>query len=155
MIRRREFVALLLGAAGAMAPLAAAAQELGRVYRLAILSPGRRDTPYMLATFEELGRFGFVENHNLTIDPGFDLRGSQFAERAAAMVKASPDAILAIGGLATAAAQQATRSVPIVGGADDMARGGAGHLIVPSRRQCHRSEPAFPRTGRQAAGYLD
>ena len=123
-MRRRDFITLLGGAA-AFAPLMASAQEAGRTYRLAILTGSGRDTPQMLALFDELRRFGFIEGQNLNVIPGgFNVRNEQLAERAAAMVKAAPDAIFAVGGLSTRAAQEATRTVPIVGGADDMVEAG-------------------------------
>jgi putative ABC transport system substrate-binding protein len=75
----------------------------------------------MLAFFNELQRFGFIEGQNLNVIPGgFDVRFEQLAELAAAMVKAAPDAIFTTGGLITRAAQEATRTVPIVGGSEDM-----------------------------------
>jgi pilus assembly protein Flp/PilA len=49
--KRREFISLLGGAAVAW-PLAA--QEAGRIYRLGFLIPSRRDTPALLAFFDEL-----------------------------------------------------------------------------------------------------
>jgi ABC-type uncharacterized transport system substrate-binding protein len=118
-MRRREFITLL-GGATAFAPLGGWAQELGRIYRLAILSPGPRDTPQMLALFDELRRFNFIENQNLDVDPRVNIRSEELAEQAAAIVKSAPDVILAIGGPATRAAQEATRTLPIVGAAEDM-----------------------------------
>jgi putative ABC transport system substrate-binding protein len=119
-MRRRSFIALLGGAAAAW-PLAAQAQEAGRIYRLGILTGGGPDTPQMRALFDELRRSGFIEGQNLYVAPGgFDVRNEQLAERAAAIVKAAPDAIFTVGGPATRAAREATRTVPIVGASEDM-----------------------------------
>jgi putative ABC transport system substrate-binding protein len=122
-MKRREFITLLGGAAAAW-PLAALAQEPGRIYRLAILSQSGGNTPQMLALFDELRRVGFIEHQNLKVDPNFDVRSDQLAERAAAIVKAAPDVILAVGEVVTRAAQGATRTVPIVGAAEDMVAAG-------------------------------
>jgi putative ABC transport system substrate-binding protein len=121
MMKRRQFISLLGGAAAAW-PVAARGQEVGRTYRLAILIGIGPDMPQMLAFFDELRRFGFVEGQNLYVLPGsFDIRNEHFAERAAVMVKAAPDVIFtAGGGFSVRAAQEATRTIPIVGGAEDM-----------------------------------
>jgi putative ABC transport system substrate-binding protein len=118
-MRRREFIALM-GASFA-SPFAARAQEPGRIYRLGSLEPNPRDWPLTVAYFDELRRRGFVEGQNLTIDyrnfaPHVDL----ISEYAAELVKAKPEVIYAGGGVAVRAVQQATKTLPIVGVADDM-----------------------------------
>jgi putative tryptophan/tyrosine transport system substrate-binding protein len=65
-MRRREFITLLSGTAAW--PLSALAQELGRKYRIAFLSPNPRNVPSSVALFDELQQFGFVEGQNLKID---------------------------------------------------------------------------------------
>jgi len=72
---RRRFITLLGGAAAAW-PLAARAQEPGRVYRLGVLSSIARDTPQVSAAYEELRRAGFVEGRNLLVVAG----GTAFAQ---------------------------------------------------------------------------
>jgi putative tryptophan/tyrosine transport system substrate-binding protein len=122
-MRRREVVTLLGGAAAW--PLAASAQEQGRIYRLGVLSQGGRQQPQYLAFFDELRLFDFIEGRNLTLVPGsFDAPADQLAARAAMLVKAVPDVLLGIGDLATRALQAATQSIPIVGGAEDMVAAG-------------------------------
>jgi hypothetical protein len=59
-MRRREFITLLGGAAAAW-PLAARAQEVGRIYRLGFLLPATRQAPAAEALFDELRLNGFVE----------------------------------------------------------------------------------------------
>jgi len=74
-LRRREFVALLGGAAGW--PLAARAQEAGRTYRLGSLQFSPRVAPWHVAFFDALRRQGFVEGQNLVGDSGgYSLRVS-------------------------------------------------------------------------------
>jgi putative ABC transport system substrate-binding protein len=97
------------------------AQQPGRTYRLGSLEPNPRDWPVTLAYFDELRRRDFIEGQNLTIDyrnfaPHVDL----ISEYAAELVRAKPDVIYAGGGVAVRAVQQATKTIPIVGVADDM-----------------------------------
>jgi putative tryptophan/tyrosine transport system substrate-binding protein len=120
-LRRREFITLLGGGAAAAWPLAARAQQPGRIYRLGILTGLKRDSPVMIAFFEELGRLGFVEGQNLSVVPdGFEVRHDEFTERATEIIKAAPDVIFTPGPTPTRAAQIATRTLPIVGGSGDM-----------------------------------
>jgi putative tryptophan/tyrosine transport system substrate-binding protein len=92
-MRRREFI-VALGSAAAW-PLAARAQEPGRIYRLGIVVPAARDDPAIVAFLDELRVHGFIEGQNLEIVPGgFQARNEQIAELVPAMVKAAPDAIL-------------------------------------------------------------
>jgi putative tryptophan/tyrosine transport system substrate-binding protein len=123
-MRRREFISLL-GSAAVLAPLAARAQEAGRTYRLGFLVPWGRETPAIVAFFDELRQFGFIEGQNLTIVPGgFHVRDEQLAERAAAVVRAAPDAIVSGADLGTRALQEATRTVPLIGMTEDMVAAG-------------------------------
>jgi putative ABC transport system substrate-binding protein len=119
MIARRTFITLLGGAAAW--PLAARAQEPGRVYRLGSLHLSPRDAPHHLAFFEELRRLGFVEGQNLVVDSqGYSLRIEQLPEHAVELVKAQVDVIVCGGDVATHAAQRAKATIPILAVTDDM-----------------------------------
>src|SRR5215813_1449307 len=119
-MRRREFVTLLGGASAAW-PLAARAQEAGRTYRLGFLLPSPRQIPPIDALFDELRLNGFIEGKNLAVVPGgFEATDDNVAERAAALVSAAPDAIVAGPAPPLRALQAVTRSVPIVGMSEDM-----------------------------------
>jgi putative ABC transport system substrate-binding protein len=123
-MRRREFISLLGGAAATW-PLAAMAQEPGRTYRVGGLSAGARNGPPIVAMFDELRRFGFIEGQNLTIHwRQYTLHIDLISEFAADLVKAKVDVIWAAGDAAIRAAQQATTTIPILGGSEDIV--GAG-----------------------------
>ena len=122
-MRRREFITLV-GAAAA-SPLAARAQEPGRVYHLGSLVGSQRTAPYHGAFFEALRQSGFVEGQNLLADPhGYGLRVDQFAGHAAEVVDARVDVIICAGETAIRAAQAATKTIPILGGAENMVAAG-------------------------------
>src|SRR5262245_5933486 len=69
MIRRREFITILGGAAAW--PLAARAQEPGRIYRIGLLV-GALDSPVMAPGYpalrDELRKRGFIEGRNLIFE---------------------------------------------------------------------------------------
>jgi hypothetical protein len=67
-MRRREFIALLGGAA--TWSLAARAQDAGRTYRIGFLLPSPRNSPAVVAMFDQLRLNGFVEGQNLIVIPG-------------------------------------------------------------------------------------
>jgi putative tryptophan/tyrosine transport system substrate-binding protein len=122
-MRRREFIALMGASVGW--PLAAMAQEAGRTYRLAVMTGVARAAPRMVAFFDELKVLGFVEGQNLKIVVGgFDLRDDQYAEVAATLTKAAPDAVFCVGGAATRAAQKSAHAIPIVALSGDLVTGG-------------------------------
>ena len=130
-MRRREFISLLGGAAVAW-PLAARAQEPGRIYRLGILFEGpRRTNPPFVAFFEEMRQYGFIDGQNLLDDPnGYELRPGQFAGHASEIVKQRVDLIVCVGDAAIRAAQQATKIIPILGSTDDMLGSGYVHSMA-------------------------
>jgi putative ABC transport system substrate-binding protein len=123
MMRRRELITLLGGAA--VWPLAARAQEPGRVYRISTLHQAPHDAPQHLAFFAEMHRLGFIEGQNLVVDRrGYGLRVEQFSEFAREQVKAQVDVIVCGGEAAARAAQQATATIPLIILVDDALRAG-------------------------------
>ena len=127
-MKRRTFITLLGGATAAW-PLAARAQEAGRTYRLGFLLPTARQAPQVEAFFDELQLNGFVEGKNLVVIPGgFEATDDNLAERAAALINAAPDAIVAGPAPPLRALQAITRSVPLVGMSEDM----VGERLVAS-----------------------
>ena len=141
-MRRRDFITFL-GIAAAACPLAARAQQAGRTYRLGFLVHWSRENPGLVAFFDELRSSGFIEGQNLIVVPGgFDVR-DQLAERAAAIVKAAPDAIVSGPEFTTRALQQATRTIPLIGMTEDMVAAGLvdsspGQAATPLGSACSR-----------------
>jgi len=102
-------------------PLPLAAQVPGRTFRLGLLIPSARQTPPLVAFFDELRLHGFIEGQNLEIIPGgLDLRNEQVAEHVAAIIKAAPDVIVSGGLFGTRAVQAVNRSFPHVAISEDM-----------------------------------
>jgi putative ABC transport system substrate-binding protein len=118
MIRRREFIAGLGGAAAAW-PLAVRAQQGDRVRRIGVLMGTDENDPegerrYSAFT-QALAGLGWTDGCNLRIDfrwAGADInRIRAFAQE---LVGLQPDIALANGTLATDALQHETRTIPIV-----------------------------------------
>ncbi len=117
-MRRREFITLLGGYAAAW-PIAVRAQQPGRIWRVGYLSPSPATNNFARSLFEvfrlRLQELGYVEGRNLVLE----VRRAEgdFARLpglAAELVSLRPDVIVAAATHATAAAQKATSSIPIV-----------------------------------------
>jgi putative ABC transport system substrate-binding protein len=124
---RREFIALA-GASVAL-PFAALAQEPGRIYRLGILAALPRSHPASLnpVLLDELQHRGFIEGKNLVVEWRVTGQDNNLrSQYAAELVKAKVDVILVAGDAALRAAQQATKTIPILATIDDMV--GAGFV---------------------------
>ena len=119
--RRREFISLM-GGVIITCPFPAIAQEAGRTYRLGMLFPFPRDPSEAITAFsDELRRNGFIVGQNLAIDyRAWALHLDVIADYAADLVKAKSDIIAAGGPAAVRAAQQATKTIPILAITDDM-----------------------------------
>src|SRR5262245_57622857 len=118
MIRRREFITLVGGAAAAW-PLAAHAQQGERMRRVGVLMNLAADdpeAPARIAAFAQgLADLGWSIGRNLRIDYRWGAGDAERIRREAAeLLAAAPDVVLASGNPSAAALQQATHSVPIV-----------------------------------------
>ena len=132
-MRRREFIALICSAT-VIWPFASTAQQLGRTYRLGCLLPLPRDAPINIAFFDELRRRGFIEGQNLTVEyRAYGLHPDLLLEYAAELVKAGVDVVTTAGtDEAIRAAQQATKTIPILAMSDDMVGSGlVGSMARP------------------------
>jgi putative ABC transport system substrate-binding protein len=112
-MRRREFITLIGGAAAAW-PLAARAQQAGRMRRIGALFASL-DEGYLAAFAQGLAPLGWSEGRNVRIDTR---QGGGEASRtrayAAELVRLSPDVILAHGTETSRIVQQETGTIPIV-----------------------------------------
>jgi putative ABC transport system substrate-binding protein len=116
-VRRREFITLLGGTAVAW-PLAAHAQQRGAIRRIGVLMPLAADDAEAMARItifvQALQELGWTAGHNLRIEYRWAANAERIGPSAAELVALAPDVILSTGSPATAALQQATRTVPIV-----------------------------------------
>src|ERR1700691_1441933 len=114
-MRRRDFITLLGAAAFVQWPFTARGQEAGRIYRLGFLTPIPRGAPPVLVFLDQLRLNGFVEGDNLTVIPGgFEATDDRLAERAAALIDAAPDVVVAGPEPPLQALRALTRTVPLV-----------------------------------------
>jgi len=111
---RRAFVTGL-GAVLA-APLAAEAQQGGRVYRVGILAPATPETASApMALFRQsLERLGWMEGRNVSIEARFAERQEDLARGARELVASGVDLIVTVATPAVLAAKRATTRIPIV-----------------------------------------
>jgi putative ABC transport system substrate-binding protein len=114
-VDRRTFLGTLAG--GLLAgPLAAHAQQVGKVWRIGLLIPASPLRSPWWGGFEQALRdLGYVEGRNLAFDYSFTYgRNEALPSVAAELARRNPDVIVALGSAAAGAAKGATRSVPIV-----------------------------------------
>src|SRR5262245_39703759 len=114
MMNRRRF--LLTSLAGALArPLAADAQQRGKVHRLALLGNASVIDANSKALLEGLRDLGWIEGQNVVWERRFsEARNERFSRLAAELVQTNPDVIISPGTAATVAAKAATTTIPIV-----------------------------------------
>jgi putative ABC transport system substrate-binding protein len=114
-VNRRAFITLLGGAAAW--PLAAEAQQAGKILRIGVLLPGP-PTTFSVRTeaFRQgLRDLGYVEGKTVIIDwRAAEERVEQLAALAAELVSLRVDIIVTAGTPATEAAKNATQTIPIV-----------------------------------------
>ncbi len=119
MMKRREFITLLGGAAATL-PLAARAQQGERVRRIGVLMnslAGDSQGQARLAAFlRGLQQLGWTDGRNVRIDIRWGGLGDadQHRKYAAELVALAPDVILATTTPSATALQRATRTIPIV-----------------------------------------
>jgi len=116
-VRRREFVALLGGAAAW--PVAARAQQAERMRRVGVLIPLAADDPQsqrrLTAFVQGLQELGWTDGRNIRIETRWTAGDTDRMRRhAAELVALAPDVILASGGTVVGALLEASRTTPIV-----------------------------------------
>jgi putative tryptophan/tyrosine transport system substrate-binding protein len=128
-MRRREFITLVGGAAVAW-PLAATAQQAGRLYRIGVLETTSADQNAANMDALRLGMkvLGYIEGQNFVIEyRSANGRGERFPELALDLLHLKVDVIVTRGTPAVLAAKNATTSVPVV-----MAAVGEPLMVVPN-----------------------
>jgi len=112
MIARRRFLATT-GAAAVTGPLAAEAQQAGKVYRIGFIS-----VTYLRIEdvfFQQLRELGYVEGQNLAVERRYsEGRAERFPEFAAALARLNVDLIIVTTTPAALAVKNVTKTIPIV-----------------------------------------
>jgi ABC-type uncharacterized transport system substrate-binding protein len=117
-MQRRQFITLLGGATAAW-PLAARAQQAGRMRRVGVLMAFNEIDPeakgYLSGFTQGLAELGWTDGHNLRMDVRWGGGNvNRMRMSAKELLDLQPDVILAHGTPATAAFQRETKTIPIV-----------------------------------------
>jgi putative ABC transport system substrate-binding protein len=133
-MKRREFITLLGGAAAAW-PLAASAQQPGKLPTVGVLGATSASawSRWIAAFVQRLSELGWIEGRNLRVEYRWAEGSSErAAELAAEFVRLNVDVIVT-GGLPAVAAKQATSVIPIVFAiaADPLGTGLVASLVRP------------------------
>jgi ABC-type uncharacterized transport system substrate-binding protein len=117
MVRRRDFILVLAGAAAAAWPLAARAQQGGKIPTVGYLwhaGSADEETPYFEAIREGFARLGYVEGRNLKLEHRFpNEMPERFKSMAAELVSLNVDVLMG-GSIASLYLRDATTKIPIV-----------------------------------------
>src|SRR5205807_373059 len=113
-LRRREFIGLL-GSAAAAWPMAAGAQQAGRLPTIGFLgADASAFAPWTAAFVARLQELGWIEGRTIAIEYRWsEGRTERYAEIAAEFVRLKVDAIVTVGS-AVPTVKQATATIPIV-----------------------------------------
>jgi putative tryptophan/tyrosine transport system substrate-binding protein len=132
-MRRREFIAFV-GSTAAAWPLAARAQQSGKVFRIGFLGfgPPAAQSSRVKALRAGLRDLGYVDGKNIVIEFRWADTVAQLPELAAELVRMNVDVIFATSSTLVEPARQATKTIPIVFAthADPV---GIGHVASLSR----------------------
>src|SRR5262249_52310208 len=115
-LKRRQFITLLGGTA-AVWPLAAGAQQAGKLPTIGFLVAGTPSTynQWVAAFVQRLRELGWIESRTAAIELRWaEGRSERYNEIAAEFVRLKVDAIVTVGTPATLAAKQSTSVIPIV-----------------------------------------
>jgi putative ABC transport system substrate-binding protein len=114
-MQRREFIGLFGGAAAW--PLAANAQQKGKLPFIGVLNPGSTDTPGTAGFYDGLRELGYSEGLNIAIERRYgNWNVDRFQLLAADLVRLKVDVMVVISTSPARAAKQATSTIPIVVG---------------------------------------
>jgi hypothetical protein len=144
---RRTFLSTM----GVAVPLAADAQQAGKVWRIALIYVAPRKDQNAL--FQGLRELGYVEGEKPCRRSRYsEGRAERFPEFAAELVRLNVDVIIVETTPAALAVKRATKTIPVVfPTAIDPMGAGPGRQSCPTRRQHHRAYHGGSRRGRQTA----
>jgi ABC-type uncharacterized transport system substrate-binding protein len=117
MIGRREFITLLGGAAAAVWPVAARAQQPSKLQTIGFLGPTTpsSQSQHLAAFVQRLRELGWIEGRDVAIEVRWaEGRDERYAQIANEFVRLKVDVILTHNTLPVLAAKQATSVIPIV-----------------------------------------
>src|SRR5262249_41721979 len=134
-MKRRTFISLLGGAAAAW-PLAARAQQAGKLPTIGLLGATTPlvESQRLRAFVQRLHELGWFEGRNIAIEDRWaEGRTERFAEIAGEFVRLKVDVIVTVGTLPALAAKQATALVPMLfaGAGDPVGTGIVASLARP------------------------
>jgi putative ABC transport system substrate-binding protein len=112
-MKRRDFITLL-GSAAVAWPLAARAQQAGKVYRIGYLSPASLSSELFALQSGAIRDLGWIEGKNVEFERRYADTLDLLPELAAELVRLNVDIIMAPGTLAPLALKRATSTIPIV-----------------------------------------
>jgi putative ABC transport system substrate-binding protein len=140
---RRKLIALLGGAAAAW-PLAARAQQQGKLPVIGLLGANTASamSQWTAAFVQRLRELGWIEGRTVAIEYRWaEGRSERYAEIAAELVRLKVDVIVTSGNVAALAAKQATAIIPIVfpAAADPVGTGLVASLARPGGNVTGRS----------------
>src|SRR5690348_9234333 len=113
-MRRRDFITLLGGAAAW--PLAARAQNSGKIIRIGMLTTANpRSTSFIQAFEQRLRGHGYIEGQNMVIDfRNAEGQVDRLPDLAADLVRLGADVIVTATEPATSAVKKSTTAIPIL-----------------------------------------
>jgi putative ABC transport system substrate-binding protein len=154
-MERRTFMALVSGGFLAM-PLAAQAQQTGKLPRVGWLSPGSAtsDETFLASFRDALRELGWVVGQNIAIESRWaEGRFEQLPDLAAELVRLKVDVIVTVVTQASLAAKRATRTIPIVmvGVGDPLGSGLVASLARPGENVTGPSSMLADVSGKQLA----
>ena len=154
-MERRTFIALVSGGLLAL-PLAAQAQQTGKLSRVGWLSPGSATSDEtFLASFRDAFReLGWVVGQNIAIESRWaEGKFEQLPDLAAELVRLRVDVIVTVVTQASLAAKRATRTIPIVmvGVGDPLGSGLVASLARPGDNVTGPSSMLADVSGKQLA----
>jgi putative ABC transport system substrate-binding protein len=158
-MKRRDFLALLGGAAAARSlwPLAARAQQPGRVWRVGVLGVGPPPPGNLAGLRDALRERGYVEGQNLIIDVRIPRESfEREPDVVASLVRGNVDAIVAWATPSVIAARRATSTIPIVmvGVSDPVGMGFVATLARPGGNVTGTSNVASDLSAKLVASFV-